>query len=167
MLTDRKRPFYQSTWLMKLKSLPQDSLADYVMELFAANQKTCTASGAELIAAKSHCYPYYAQRLAGLAFDQCAKRADRRIVSQAHQLLLEQEQDYFQANLRDLTNNEVKVLKALANSRRAPLFAKEFLSSHGLTSSMVQGPQKSLIQEEPDGAFNVTDPVFSDWPATI
>ena len=146
MFTNRKRPFYQSTWPLKLKNLPAKELCDYIIELFDLNHKACSEDAAQSIVAKSHCYPYYAQKLAGLVFDLCDDNATTETVFSAYNLLMEQEQDYFQANIRDLSKNEIRLLKSVATAGKTSVYTKTFLRKYELTTSMVQ-----KTQTEPSG----------------
>lgn len=168
MFNLKSRPFYQSAFLVELGPLPQDALVDYLALQFQSGGKRCPAAVAAKIATLVSRYPYYAQKVAYVAFDLTAKTATEDIARQAYESVLQQEAMFFQANLQNLSLKQIQLLKALAVDPGASVFSHEFLNRHGFSVSTVQRvlarmTDLDLVEKDQEKTCHLVDPLFAEW----
>jgi AAA+ ATPase superfamily predicted ATPase len=167
MFEDRKRPFYKSAYVMKLAAMPADEFAEYLMRQFASGGLSLPREEAEQIVAFTEAYPYYTQKLAMLYFDMKRPGAS---VAEAQQYLVEMESADCENIFVGLTNHQKRLLRAIAVSRPANIFASAFLAAHrlgsqgGVQSSLVKLKKLDLV-EQGEAGWRVTDPIFCRWLA--
>ena len=168
MFSLKTRPFYQSAFFVELGPLPHDALVSYLAERFESGKKRCPAQVAAKLATWVHHYPYYAQKVAYVAFDLTARTATEDIVRQAYESVLQEEAMFFKANLQNLSLKQIQFLKALASDPEASVFSHEFLNRHGLSVSTVQRVlekmiQLDLVEQNEEKTCRLVDPLFADW----
>jgi hypothetical protein len=167
MFEDRKRPFYKSAFVMKLSPMPEDEFAEYLIRQFAVGELILSREEADQIVAFTEAYPYYTQKLAMLYYDMKRPGAS---MAEAEQFLVEMESADCENIFVGLTNHQKRLLRAIAVSHPASIFAATFLTTHrlgsqgGVQSSLVKLKKLDLVEQDEVG-WRVTDPIFCKWLA--
>ena len=167
MFVDRKRPFYKSAYVMKLSPMPKDEFAGYLIRQFATGELILPREEADQIVVFTEAYPYYAQKLAMLYYDMKRPGAS---LAEAKKYLLEMESADCENIFVGLTNHQKRLLRAIAVSRPASIFATAFLAAHrlgsqgGVQSSLVKLKKLDLVEQD-EACWRVTDPIFCKWLA--
>jgi len=165
MFEDRKRPFYKSAYVMTLPPMPGVEFADYLIRQFAVGELVLSREEADLIVAFTEAYPYYTQKLAMLYFDMKRPGAS---VAEAQRFLVEMESADCENMFVGLTNHQKRLLRAIAVSHPASIFATAFLTAHrlgsqgGVQSSLAKLKKLDLVEQDEVG-WRVTDPIFCKW----
>ncbi|MFZ4855905.1 MAG: AAA family ATPase [Desulfuromonadaceae bacterium] len=165
MFEDRKRPFYKSSYVMKLQPMPRDEFADYLVRQFAAGELLLPREEADQIVAFTEAYPYYTQKLAMLYYDMKRPGAS---IAEAQQFLVEMESADCENIFVGLTNHQKRFLRAIATAHPANIFAAAFLAAHrlgsqgGVQSSLAKLKKLDLVEQDEIG-WRVTDPILCKW----
>jgi hypothetical protein len=168
MFTDRNRPFYKSSFLYTLTSIPKDKFVKCITDAFMLSKKKCSSDAASLIYDLTEGYPYYVQKLSLLAWDMTENSCNINTIKKAFNALIESDKADFENIWSGLTMSQKSLLKAMAVEPTSTPYSKEYLSKHGLS---VGGTQKALkvllskdiIEKDNEGVFKVTDPIFKIW----
>jgi len=168
MFNLRKRPFYRSAITLSLSPLPQEDSLLFIQEQFKRGGKTCPDEIARKIIEKAEGYPYYLQRMPYAIFEVSGGKVNENDLIQGVQKTLDEEGTLFEAMLRGLSLQQIRLISALACESTETPFSLKYMGKHGLGSiGGVQGAMKRLLEldyiEKKDGAYKVVDPVFSIW----
>jgi hypothetical protein len=173
MFAGESRPFFQSTFLIKLDRLPKEDLVVYITDRFAENGKTCDSAAAAAVCDLSQCYPYYAQKTAHYLFSQVDHSAALEDAQSAFESVLKEEADFFKAILFGLTLKEVQLLRAIAKDNVHSVFSADFAKMHEIPAFSAQKPLKKLASldlveqiEGDSGRYQLVDPIMATWLRT-
>lgn len=175
MFTSAKRPFYSSTSVMHLDSIPTESYQTFIRRLFGESKKKIDSESIDFILTWTKHHTYYTQALCHKVF-QLSNRVNIEVVKKAcDQLLNEQEVVFFQyRNL--LTKGQWALLTAIAREGQVlqPTGSK-FISAHQLGNpasvrrSLEALVDKEMVIKEIDetggGNYQVYDRFLSRWLA--
>jgi hypothetical protein len=117
---------------------------------------------------KVRAFPYYAQKLAYFAFERAGKELSPSDLPHAFQALQKDEERAFEGFLHSLTGTQLSLLNALAKEPTAQLQAHSYVHRHRLVSGSIRKAKDrlielDLIEQTPEGAWQVVDPVFEAW----
>jgi len=167
MFTDKKRPFYKSSFLFPLEKIPKLEFVECIINSFKKTDKTCPKKEAERIYDLVDGYPYYVQKLSSIVWDLTEKRVSEKIIDNALLTLVKMESIDFESIWINLNKSEKIVLKNIAKSPDIPVFSKEFiektrLSIGGIQKAVSSLTKKDLIEKE-NNLYKITDPVMAYW----
>lgn len=171
MFTDKRRPFYKMTMLLKLGKIEKDALVDYVREKFVETGKQCPREIAEEIYEAVDGYTCYVQKLSHLIWDNTETTVTSNTFNKAVKELLELESTDFQGVWSGLGRTEKRLLLALSRRPTGNIYGSSFLSDHRLSVGAVQKGIKQLIAKdivetgEPK-VYQLTDPLLAKWCRT-
>ncbi|WP_457626018.1 AAA family ATPase [Persephonella sp.] len=167
MFTDKKRPFYKSSFLYPLKKIERSEFVKCIISSFKETEKVCSKSTAEEIYDLVDGYPYYVQKLSSIIWDLTDKKITERIVKNAFKTLIKMESIDFESIWINLNKSEKTVLKMIAIYPEISPFSKEFLEKSKLSIGGIQKAISSLIKkdliEKEDNLYLLTDPVMKHW----
>jgi hypothetical protein len=168
MFSQRNRPFFQSSIMIKLDTLPHDELVGFITDSFAAQGKSCPREVAEAISRKVSQHPYYSQKLSFHEFEMTHGTARLEDVWKSYERVLDEERHFFEATIQGLTLRQIALLKAMAGNPGLSVFSSAFLGKHRLSQGMVQKAlpklaRLDLIEKSKQNTWHVVDPLLEDW----
>ncbi|SNZ02707.1 hypothetical protein SAMN06265182_0187 [Persephonella hydrogeniphila] len=167
MFTDKKRPFYKSSFLYPLKKIEKSEFVKCIISSFKRTEKVCSKSTAEEIYDLVDGYPYYVQKLSSIIWDLTDKKVTEKIVENALKTLIKMESIDFESIWINLNKSEKIVLKMITIYPEISPFSKEFLEKSKLSIGGIQKAISSLIKkdliEKEDNLYLLTDPVMKHW----
>lgn len=169
MFNEKSRPFYQSAQLYELKKLPHDELVGYLIAQFKKGGKRCPEKNAEKISLLSLQNPYYAQKLALNVYEVSGKVVHGKDIKGALELMIDNEIFFYQAILQALAPRQIALLRALAVEPSKTLLSNRYISRHdlgsigGVQAALKKLRQLDLVEKDPDGRYQMVDPIFRMW----
>ncbi len=169
MFTSAKRPFYQSTQLVLLKEIPQDTYYAFANHFFKEVQRELPQEAFRYLYALVNGHTWYMQVTLNRLYEMGGKNISNEQVDNAIRDILEEQEPIYQNSLNLLTANQVGILKAIAMEGCVKsVNSNEFIRKYQLkTPSSVNVAVKSLLNKEllyvtPDG-YIVYDRFMSRW----
>lgn len=169
IFSSAKRPFYQSTQKMTLAALDREKYYVFARDHIQAAGKVLTEELFSYIYDMFAGHTWYMQYTLNFLFDTNATVITKEDVSQVLLKILEQEESSFAAELDRLTNNQMRLLVAVAKEGLVPAInAGTFVRKHGLkgTSSINKALEylidKELVYKSAEG-YCVYNRFFSLW----
>jgi AAA+ ATPase superfamily predicted ATPase len=168
MFSQPSRPFFNSTEMMFLEVINQNDYFEFIRSHFSKGGKNIDDEALESIADYTGLHTFYVQFLCNRLFSAFKNVTENEVKDTIRTILSENEPIY--ANyLNLLTNNQYKILRAIALERivEKPTSGK-FLSMHhlGAASSVSQAISslvgKEFIQDDA-GLLSVQDKFFAQW----
>lgn len=166
MFENKKRPFYKSTISLELPRIGDNVFADFIADRFAVGGHPIEPETAKEIVTFTNAYPYYTQKLALLYFD--ALESGNNNIEWAEQELIRSESSDCENIYVNLSTNQKKLLKALATTPTANLYASEYLRANRLgAASSVKAAFERLKQldliEFRNELWQSVDPILGKW----
>ena len=169
MFNEKNRPFFQSAQLYELKRLPHNDLVEYLVAQFKKGGKRCSDKNAQKISVISRQHPYYSQKLALNVFAVSGKVVHAKDITQALEIMIDNETYFYQANLQALAPRQIALLRALAVEPSKTILSNKYISKHdlgsigGVQSAIKKLRQMDLVETDSDGRYCTVDPIFSIW----
>jgi hypothetical protein len=168
MFNDRKRPFFKLAFNYPIGKISQKDLSAHIVELFTRTGKICPLSLAENLYDHVEGNTYYVRKLSHLLWDKTENEVGPELLSAAKKELLAMESLDLQGVFAGLSLGEKKVAMALANEPIAKPYAMEYLKKHnlspgGLQKSLKSLQEKDIAEQDDDGIYRLTDPLFGRW----
>jgi uncharacterized protein len=168
MFNDKKRPFYQSAFMVELKALPYEELAQFIQKQFSHSDKKCSIKLARQITDISHQHPYYSQKLAYCVYESSGKIITENDLTIGLNELIASEIALFEMLLQGLAPKQIALLKAIAKQPSCSVLSSEYMKQHNLKSiGGVQGAIKKLsdldLIEKRYNVWTVVDPILATW----
>jgi hypothetical protein len=168
MFNDRKRPFFKLAFNYPLKKIPKEELANHIVKLFAKTLKTCPLTLADDLYDHVDGNTYYVRKLSHLLWDMTEKEANPELLDDAKSELLEAESLDLQGVFAGLLMGEKKLAMALAKEPTGKPYAMDYLKKHNLSPGGLQKSMKSLqgkdiVEQDHEGIYRLTDPLFGRW----
>lgn len=169
MFSNPNRPFYKIGRHFPLGKISFEELTSFVVERFKSTRINLPVELAKKIVNIAECHPYYVQHLGSsiwkLAQD---KHVDETILENALTITLGEEKSAYSNIWDELTLNQKKILKMLAESgRENKIYSLDKLQKYGLTASIIQKTIKSLLSKElidkSNGSYEINDVFFKQW----
>lgn len=167
IFTDSSKPFYRFGDLMFLNKIPRADMKAFIKERFEKTDKSIDDEASNLIPDLVNDHPYYCQQLAQLSWLRTTEFCDSGIVDAAFQSLVEQLSLLFTNVTEELTEQQLKYLKALLNGEKT-VGSLQTLNKYGISSpTAVYRSKKELIKKDildnVEGEPQFLDPVFEHW----
>lgn len=169
MFSNPNRPFYKIGRHFPLGKISMDELTAFVIERFKSTGVRVSKNIAMEIVKTAECQPYYVQHLSSSVWKLAErKRVDKTTIQNALSLTLAEERSAYNNTWDELTLNQKKVLRMLAETdQENKLYSLENLQKYNLTASIIQKTLKSLLLKEiidkPNGAYDINDVFFKQW----
>jgi hypothetical protein len=168
MFNDRKRPFFKLAFNYPIGKISRKDLASHIVKLFVRTRKACPLTLAEDLYDYVEGNTYYVRKLSHLLWDMTEKAATPELLSAAKGELLEMESLDLQGVFGGLLMGEKKVAMALAKERTSKPYAMDYLKKHnlspgGLQKSMRSLQEKDIVEQDHEGIYGLTDPLFGRW----
>lgn len=168
MFGDATRPFYQSTEMLFLSEIPEESYAGFIAAKFKQDSRQVEAGAIGEILSWCRCHTWYVQYVCNKLFESGNPVTNEALLSTRQEILLAHEPFYSEyRNL--LTRHQWNLLKAIARAGGSDkLTSGEFIRSNNLTnaSTVMRGVEalleKEMIFRKGDTYF-VYDVFFSRW----
>lgn len=174
MFTSAARPFYASSTVMNLDSLPCDAYGEFSMRLFSEYGKTLEIDVPELVYDTFDGVTWFMQRVMNRLFSDtpvggvCTKD----MVREAVRSIVDDNSCIYGDLLYQLTSRQKDLLIAINKEGKASeITGGKFVKKHGLQSpSTVQTAARSLVDRQivtcEKGVYEVYDRFFSIWLET-
>jgi hypothetical protein len=168
MFNDRKRPFFKLAFNYPLEKISREDLANHIVRLFAKTRKACSLTLAGDLYDHVEGNTYYVRKLSHLLWDMTEKEATSDLLSAAKAELLEAEGLDLQGVFAGLLMGEKKLAMALAKEPTGKPYAMDYLKKHnlspgGLQKSMKSLQRKDIVEQDHEGIYRLTDPLFGRW----
>jgi len=174
MFTGRKRPFFQAAKIMELGPIDAKSLRKYIQTRFKS--VGLVIEHPELILELTHGHPDYTQRLCSHLYDLVSPSTKSSNRIEPHETLLQEAMArmieacllIFIPEWENYTFRQQQVLSLLAEYgplKRVPaIHLAEYEMSHTTYNSALKDlVKKGTIKVNPEGHYELTDPIFSRW----
>ncbi len=159
MFNDAKRPFYQSTQMLHLTTIPVDEYANFIMEWMNKGGKHISEEATHHLLKLTRTHTYYVQVICNRLFaSNQSEIGIQNVNDELVKVLKENEYVYF--NYRHILSEvQWKLLKAIAKDGEVRSFtSKDFLSRHGLgAASSVTRALESLSNKDMINRFYDND----------
>jgi len=174
MFKDKNRPFYLSVDFMFLQNINKAKYNQFISEKFAKAKRTISDSTVDYILDLVNIHTFYVQNLCNRLYSSDFKKIEKDDVDKIFLKILAENKYYFESYKNILTDNQWKLLSAIAQEISVKeITSKEFLSNHQLGSaSSVSTSAKSLLDKEfiikdENGNYKLQDIFFSAWLRTL
>lgn len=164
------RPFYQSTAIMDLKPIGEDTYFEFARHHFTCNGKDLEFSAFQKIYQRFEGVTWYLQFVLNslYALTQNAETCTADKVETAIDNILSQLNFTYSSLLFQLPAKQKEVLMAICKEGKAKeITSSRFLSAYKLTASSVQGAVKGLLDKDfiinELGVYSVYDKFFEEW----
>jgi uncharacterized protein len=168
MFSMADRPFYNSTQIMEIERIPQESYSSFVLERFTAGKRIISSDALEMIFEITALKTFYVQYLCNRLYS-AFKKVDTHQVKEMLFRIINENEPVYAGYLNLLTSQQFRVLRAIAlnNGIEAPT-SKEFISGYSLgAASSASQSVKSLEDKEfialYDKKYRVNDAFFMLW----
>lgn len=169
MFLSEKHPFYLASQLMSLEAINEKEYLDFANHFFMEQQREISAEDFHFLYTLVEGQTWYVQEILHQLYEYSSTPLDRQAVNQSIDRLLEKWSISFSSLYDMLTDNQARVLTAIACEGRvkSPM-GKEFMLKYRLPAlSSTRQALQSLMQQEKlyhdkDG-YIVYDRFFAMW----
>jgi hypothetical protein len=170
MVSDQRRPFYQTGALMTIDKIPEDEFGPFVHTKFSKSGKKISSEALIYLLEVTQNVPHYVQLLCFNLWDhyQTISHLEERHVEEALTITLRSQEPAFLALWEGLTSRQRKTLLAVAALNGRLLTAKETILRFGLESASNVAKSlkglcaKGILRKDPEG-YVFEDVLFGRW----
>jgi hypothetical protein len=164
---DASMPFYKFGELMELDLIEIVHWIPFLMGAFKKSDKKLPKQCARKIAELVKGHPYYVQQLAWIIWSSDQIEYDEGDILEGFEEQLMQNRVLFEREIEQLTNQQLNVLRVVANEEQQ-LSSQAVLTEYGINSSaQVYAALKKLRQEDlvdqGESGYTVLDPLLKEW----
>lgn len=170
IFTHKNRAFYQFGKITELKKIPSEILIGYIENAFKRTKTIIEEGITDKIIEASELIPHYVQYLASGVWEEAQENnmsADDKIMEQAINKIINNQNDYFMKQFEILTAHQQRVLLAICEENKNVFttdFAEKFhLSPVSSTQRSLQRLLKEGILTKSSDVYNFNDPFFRLW----
>ncbi len=171
MFNDARRPFYQTTELMELKSIPPSRYISFIQKHFKRKGISIDKKTASYLLDEVRNHTYYVQFICHQLYNKGGSAISQTDVDEMMDTIARQNEGFYYSYKNLLTEKQWALLVAVAKEGVAKkVVSQKFMSEYKLgASSTVHSALTALISselilQEPDG-YKVYDVFFSKWLA--
>lgn len=164
IFASQSRPFYNSSSIMGLTPINEQTYLEFANRHFASNGKMITPEAFHNLYNRFEGITWYIQYVLNMLY---SSRSDKREMTEDDvetiiYNILSQHKFAYQALLYQLTTKQKQVLIAIAHERKpSSLLSQEFLHRYQLGASTVQGAVKTLLERDfitqDEGTYQLCD----------
>lgn len=169
MFISAKRPFYNSSQIMTLSTIPADSYYRFAESLLSEADRTIDRSVFQFIYDSFEGHTWYVQSILNRLYERGGDITERNQAMNAILDIIRENSMIYQSTMSLLPDKQIRVLKALAKEGKTPTPNKgSFIQRYKLkAASTVSSALKSLIDKElvyrsPEG-YSVYDRFLEIW----
>lgn len=169
MFSSKRRPFYMSSDIMHLGTIPSDKYSEFIIRHFASGKMKISQEVVDYILDLVNSHTYYVQLLCNRLYSCGIKEITIPQVYKVFLNILDENKFYFESYRNILTEYQWRLLKAIArDDNPQELLSKEFATKHNLGStSSTATALKSLMKKEfilhEDDKYSLHDLLLSAW----
>ena len=169
MFASAKRPFYQSTQIMALAEIDEEKYLHFAEKWFSKEERRLLPEAFQYIYQKFEGHTWYIQFVLNRLYSQQMKEITIQDVDAICTLILQENEFMYQNYLALLTENQAKLVKAIAKEGSVTAVnSSSFISKHKLkAASSVNTALKTLREKElvynKKGEYIVYDRFWKEW----
>lgn len=150
MFLSAKRPFYNSTQIMTLTTIPLESYYKFAESLFAEGGRTIDMSQFKFIYESFEGHTWYVQTILNRLYESGGDVTEREQVTDAIRTIVRENTMVYQNTIAMLPDKQLQVLKALAKEGKTATPNKgSFIQKYSLkAASSVSSALTSLVDKE-------------------
>ena len=167
IFNSNRRPFYKFGDVMFLEKIAEEHLVKFVIKRFADTGKKIEEDAATQLVRAMQCHPYYVQQLAHITWTLTSTTASQKTLDNGIELLLEQNDIFYQREFEHLSDTQIEFVKALVNGEKK-FSSQKVLRKYNLGSSSNVVQIKNALEKKEvidlfQGAIELMDPGFELW----
>lgn len=167
IFNSRSRPFYKFGDVMFLEKIAEEHLVKFVIKRFADTEKKIEEEAATQLVRAMQRHPYYVQQLAHITWTLTSEKATLSTLENAIELLLEQNDIFYQREFEHLSDTQIEFVKALVNGEKK-FSSQKVLRKYNLGSSSNVVQIKNALEKKEvidlfQGDIELMDPGFELW----
>ena len=169
MFTSSSKPFYHSSNILSLNAIQKDKYVDFASDMFARYGKSCDKEIIANLYDLLEGHTWYLQMVLYLAFYMTEKECSQKIIEEALQKRVMDNEDVYESILYGLSEKQQMVLKAIAfEGKASQIQSAEFVNKYRLASpSSVQSAVEKLLGKDlitiEKRTYRVDDRFFAMW----
>ncbi|MGM9700360.1 MAG: ATP-binding protein, partial [Prevotella sp.] len=150
MFLSAKRPFYNSTQIMTLTTIPLESYYQFAESLFAEGGRTIDETQFKFIYDSFEGHTWYVQTILNRLYESGGDVTERELVTEAIRTIVRENTMVYQNTIAMLPDKQLQVLKALAKEGKTATPNKgSFIQKYSLkAASSVSSALMSLVDKE-------------------
>ena len=150
MFLSAKRPFYNSTQIMTLTTIPMESYYKFAESLFAEGGRTIDETQFKFIYDSFEGHTWYVQTILNRLYESGGDVTEREQVTDAIRTIVRENTMVYQSTIAMLPDKQLQVLKALAKEGKTATPNKgSFIQKYSLkAASSVSSALTSLVDKE-------------------
>ena len=163
------RPFYQSTQIMNLYEIQEESYYDFAKKKLEAHGQQLNADVFGYLYEKLVGHTWYVQVMLNRLYESRDSLISLNVIDDTLTRIVDENEATFQTFMRLVTPSQAKLLKAIANEKSVQqVLAQSFISRHHLgATSSIRSALKALMEKElvldAQGNYQVYDRFFALW----
>ena len=169
MFASANRPFYQSTQIMNLYEIQEESYYEFAKEKLSDHGQQLNADAFGYLYQKLAGHTWYVQVLLNCLYESGERLISLDVIDDTLTRIVDENEATFQTFMRLVTPSQAKLLKAIANEKSVQqVLAQSFISRHHLgATSSIRSALKALMEKElvldAQGNYQVYDRFFALW----
>ena len=169
MFASANRPFYQSTQMLNLYEIEEQSYCEFSKEKLAAHRQKLSDEVFGYMYQKLTGHTWYVQMLLNRLYESREPLISREVVDKVLTSIVDENEATFQTFMRLVTSTQAKLLRAIAKEKSVQqALGQSFISQHHLgATSSIRSALKTLVEKElvldAQGAYQVYDRFFALW----
>jgi hypothetical protein len=169
MFASANRPFYQSTQIMNLYEIQEESYYDFAKKKLEAHGQQLNADVFGFLYKKLAGHTWYVQMLLNRVYESGDTLVTREVVDKVLTSIVDENEATFQTFMRLVTPAQAKLLRAIAKEGSVQqALGQSFISQYQLgATSTISSAVKTLVEKElvldAQGAYQVYDRFFALW----
>ena len=169
MFASANRPFYQSTQIMNLYEIREESYYDFAKKKLEAHGQQLNADVFGYLYEKLVGHTWYVQVMLNRLYESRDSLISLNVIDDTLTRIVDENEATFQTFMRLVTPSQAKLLKAIANEKSVQqVLAQSFISRHHLgATSSIRSALKALMEKElvleAQGNYQVYDRFFALW----
>ena len=169
MFMTANRPFFQSTQMLPLYEIPEDTYLEFAQCHFERNKQTLPQETFHELYTTVYGHTWYIQCILNRLYQYGTRLIDKQALASTVDDILEEYKESFRTYCKLLTSNQLALIKAIAHEGKVKeIGGQEFLQKHqpGPASTVRSALRvlidKELVAEDEDG-YSVYDRFFGLW----
>ena len=169
MFASANRPFYQSTQIMNLYEIQEQSYYEFAKKKLEAHHQQLPTDVFGYLYQTLAGHTWYVQMLLNRLYESREPSISMAVINKVLTGIIDENEATFQTFMRLVTPAQEKLLRAIAREGSVQqALGQTFISQHGLgATSTVRSAIKTLVEKELvldiQGAYQVYDRFFSLW----
>lgn len=169
MFASANRPFYQSTQILNLYEIQEQSYYEFANEKLLGHGQRLNADAFGYLYEKLAGHTWYVQVLLNCLYESGEPLITLDVIDDTLNRVVDENEATFQTFMRLVTHTQAKLLKAIAKEKSVQqALGQSFISQYHLgATSSIRSALKTLVEKElvldVQGAYQVYDRFFALW----